>query len=74
MRTAGTGRSALLVAATIASALFALGARAGEGPDPEDRTVGPKERAARQFERTYPFVDSAIRVGERLVFSVRYGP
>jgi hypothetical protein len=34
----------------------------------------PEERAARLFERAHPFRHQAIRVGETLVFSVRYGP
>jgi hypothetical protein len=34
----------------------------------------PAQRAARLFERAHPLRQTAIRVGERLVFSVRYGP
>jgi hypothetical protein len=34
----------------------------------------PSRRAARLFERTHPNLQQAIRVGEKLVFSVRYGP
>jgi len=46
----------------------------GEAPLPGDPPRGPAQRAARLFERTHPYLAEAIRPGERLVFSVRYGP
>ncbi len=42
----------------------------GDLPQP----VGVEQRAARLFERSRPNRAQAIRVGERLIFSVRYGP
>jgi len=65
MRRAGVGTIALLSAAVVAGAW---------AQDRGGRVIGPEERAARIFERTYPFADRAFDVGERLVFSVRYGP
>lgn len=38
-----------------------------------DRPRGPSERARRLFERSHPHRDAALRVGERYLFSVRYG-
>jgi len=54
----------LLGAAPIAAAV------AGVGDSPST----PAERARRLFERTHPHRREALRVGERYVFSVRYGP
>jgi hypothetical protein len=36
--------------------------------------VDAAERAAREFARLHPHLDDVFRIGERLVFSVRYGP
>lgn len=36
--------------------------------------VDAAERAAREFARQHPCVDDVFQLGERLVFSVRYGP
>jgi len=44
------------------------------GGRPADRGPGPAERAARVFDREHPFIEQAVRVGERLTYSVRYGP
>jgi len=66
MRKAGAGAIAILCAAV------AAGAWAQD--DHGGGVIGPGERAARVFERTYPHAGQALRVGERLVFSVRYGP
>ena len=65
MRTARTGLVLMILAAAVAAA----------GTEEQDRRIiSPEERAARIFERTYPHVRDAMQVGERLVFSVRYGP
>jgi len=37
-------------------------------------SVSPEERARRAFEREHPFAREVFQVGEKLVFSVRYGP
>jgi hypothetical protein len=34
----------------------------------------PRARAIQQFRRVHPYVATALRVGEKLTFSVRYGP
>ena len=36
--------------------------------------VDAAERAAREFTRAHPHLGSVFELGERLVFSVRYGP
>lgn len=36
--------------------------------------ASPEGRARRAFERDHPFIRDVLQVGERLVFSVRYGP
>jgi hypothetical protein len=36
--------------------------------------VTPEDRAHRAFERDHPYARDVFQVGERLVFSVRYGP
>ncbi len=36
--------------------------------------ITPEERARRAFEREHPFARDVFQVGEKLIFSVRYGP
>jgi hypothetical protein len=38
------------------------------------RLADPRARAIQQFRRLHPYLKTALRVGERLTFSVRYGP
>jgi hypothetical protein len=38
------------------------------------RLTDPRARAIQQFRRLHPYIDTALRVGEKLTFSVRYGP
>ena len=45
----------------------------GAAGDRSARIILPEERAARLFQRTYPHVQEALEIGEKLVFSVRYG-
>ncbi len=41
---------------------------------PPREPISPRERAQRAFERDHPFRDHVFQIGEKLVFSVRYGP
>lgn len=66
MRTAGKG---LFLVFLLAAAGVSLAAGGRDG-----RIIMPDERAAHLFERNYPYAGEALQVGERLVFSVRYGP
>ncbi len=38
------------------------------------RVSDPRARAIHQFRRLHPYLNTALRVGEKLTFSVRYGP
>jgi hypothetical protein len=57
-----------------AAMMSGAGGQSSAADRPPGRAPDPAERAARVFAREHPFLDAAIRVGERLTYSVRYGP